>query len=103
MSKNTQMELRVITYREEGVWLAHCLELDIVAEGQSSKQAVKDLVDLCVLQIKTAVEENDLESVIRPAPPAIWTLFFSSKKKKRIKVAGCGLVNEIDERELELV
>jgi hypothetical protein len=103
MSKNLQIELRVVTYREDGVWLAHCLELDIVAEGKSSRKAVKDVIDLCVLQIKTAIEENDLPSVIRPAPPEIWTMFYSAKKKKRLKPAERGPVKEIDERELELV
>ena len=103
MPRDTQLELRVITYREDEVWLAHCLELDIVAEGKSAKKAVNDLVDLCLLQIKTAIEENDLESIIRPAPAEFWKLFFSAKKKKRIKPAERNLVKEIDERELELV
>ena len=103
MPRDFEMELRVITYREEGVWLAHCLELDIVAEGKTAKKAFADLVDLCLLQITTAVEENDLRSIIRPAPAEFWTLFFSSKKKKRIKPAQSGFVKAIDERELELV
>ena len=103
MSAKTQIELRIITYREENVWLAHCLELDIVAEGSSSKKAVKDLVDLCLLQVKTAMDENNLPSIIRPAPAEIWAMFFSARKKKQIKPSPDGPVNAIDERELELV
>ena len=103
MSAKTQIELRIIAYREDSVWLAHCLELDIVAEGKSSKRAVKDLIDLCLLQIKTAIDENDLPSIIRPAPAEIWAMFFSARKKKRFRPSPRGPVNEIDERELELV
>ena len=40
MSSKTQIELRVIAYQEEGVWLAHCLELDIVAEGTAASESV---------------------------------------------------------------
>ena len=102
MSDKTQFELRIVAYREEGIWLAHCLELDIVAEGKSSKKAVHDLVDLCILQIKVAIEENDLPAIIRPAPAEIWTMFFAATKKKRFKPSPRGPVTEIDERELEL-
>ena len=75
MTRKAQIELRVITYREDGVWLAHCLELDIVAEGKSPKKAVKDLVDLCVFQVKTAIEESDLLSILRPAPAEFWRMY----------------------------
>jgi hypothetical protein len=103
MADMTQFELRIVAYREEGVWLAHCLELDIVTEGKSSKKAVRDLINLCVLQIKVAIEENDLPAIIRPAPSEIWTMFFSATKKKRFKPTPRGPVTEVDERELELV
>ncbi|MBI3822651.1 MAG: hypothetical protein HY289_08225 [Planctomycetes bacterium] len=103
MPPKTQIELRVVTYQEDGVWLAHCLELDIVAEGKTSRQAFKDVVDLCNLQVNTAVEENDLLSIFRPAPAEFWKMFFTATKKKRVKPSANGVVKEIDERELELV
>jgi hypothetical protein len=103
MSSPTQIDLRVITYPEEGVWLAHCLELDIVAEGDTAKKALADLIDLCCLQIKTASDEGDLISIIRPAPPEYWKMYFSARKKKRIKPAGNGILSQIEEREFELV
>jgi hypothetical protein len=30
--------LRGIVYPEDGIWLAHCLEMDIVAEGDNPKR-----------------------------------------------------------------
>ncbi len=98
-----QLELRVIVYREDAFWLAHCLELDIVAEGDTPQHAAQDLLDLCTFQIKAAVEESDLISIFRPAPPEIWKLFFTSKKKKQAKLIRGGPITQIDERELELV
>jgi predicted RNase H-like HicB family nuclease len=84
MSDKTKFELRIVAYREEGAWLAHCLEFDIVADGKTSKKAVRDLIDLCILQIKVAIEENGLPSIIRPAPAEIWTMFLRATRKVRL-------------------
>jgi predicted RNase H-like HicB family nuclease len=79
----TRIDLRGVVYREGDVWIAHCLELDVVAEGDTPEKAIQDAVDLCVFQIETAVENNDLESVFRPAPSKFWTLFNSESAKRR--------------------
>ena len=76
MTNDLQIDLRAILSREDGVWLAHCLEMDIVAEGTTFRQATQDLVDLCVFQIQTAIEHHDLASVFRPAPPEVWNDFY---------------------------
>ncbi len=102
MSKMS-MTLRIIVYRESRLWLAHCLEMDIVAEGKAPAAAVKDLLDLCFLQINVAGEEGDLESIFRPAPPAIWKMFFTSQKKRMVKPPRGAPIEAIEERELSLV
>ena len=83
---NLRINLSAIVYQEDGVWIAHCLELDIVAEGADTNDAIRSLVSLCDLQIKTALEEGDLKSVFRPAPPEVWQMFSSGRvlaEKKR--------------------
>jgi hypothetical protein len=79
-ASNLHIALRVVVYHENGTWLAHCLEMDIVAEGENPQEAMKDLVDLCNLQVRVALEEGDLESVVRPAPPGIWKMFFMGEE-----------------------
>ncbi len=74
------LSLRAVLYPENGLWFAHCLELDIVAEGRTPKQAIKSLDELCELQVRVALDEGDLESIFRPAPAEIWKLFFMAKK-----------------------
>ncbi len=73
--------LRGIIYPENGVWLAHCLEMDIVAEGKTPQQALQDVVDLCNLQFQVALKEGDVASAFRPAPPEYWKLFFMAQKR----------------------
>lgn len=81
MSDKTQFELRIVAYREEGAWLAHCLELDIVAEGKSSKEAVRDLIDLCILQVKVAIEEMISPRSFDRRRPRFGRCFFPRRRR----------------------
>ncbi len=78
---NMSINLSAILYREGGVWLAHCLELDIVAEGSDASDAFDSLKSLRDLQITVALKEGDIESVFRPAPPEIWKLFAAGTER----------------------
>ncbi len=80
-ASNFSINLSAISYLEDGVWIAHCLELDIVAEGTDAKDAVDSLISLCDLQITTAMEEGDIESIFRAAPPEVWKMFATAKAK----------------------
>jgi len=68
--------LSVVTYREGEWWIAHCLQLDIAAEGQSASEALDSVMDLIDFQVSTALEVGDIESIFRPAPAEIWKMFW---------------------------
>ena len=70
-----RVSLRFVIYQEGEWWFAHCLELDLVAEGKSPKESLRDVLGLCATQIDVAVEAGDLASIFRPAPPEYWRLF----------------------------
>lgn len=98
-----KLDLRGIVYREGDQWFAHCLELDIVAEGKSPSAALADVVDLCNFQIEAAIDNNDLESVFRPAPAKFWNLYFSQTRKSRMpKIPPTKSLRRFDARELVL-
>jgi hypothetical protein len=78
---NLSINLSAIVYQEDGAWIAHCLELDIVAEGENADDAIRSLVSLCDFQIKVAMEEGDICSIFRAAPPEIWEMFSSGREK----------------------
>jgi hypothetical protein len=97
------IDLRGVVYQEGALWFAHCLELDIVAEGATPQEAVSNVLDLCDLQIASAVENNDLESIFRPAPAQYWSLFFQATRKSRVpKRAASKRLRRFDARELVL-
>jgi hypothetical protein len=79
VDENVRLDLRALLYEEDGVWVAHCLELDVPAEGDSPPLAVKNLVDLISFQVQAAIEDSNLASIFSPAPPEIWRLYTLAK------------------------
>jgi predicted RNase H-like HicB family nuclease len=101
MAEKLNIALRMVVYPEGGWWIAHCLELDIVAEGKTPEKAMRDLQDLCRFQIDVAMKEGDLDSVFRPAPGATWRMFFMGTTKRMPRKAA-GLVGKFEARQLAL-
>ena len=108
------MTWRFVVYKEQGFWLSHCLETDVVAEGASAAEALRNSRDLCDFQIRTAMRDGDIASIFRPAPKEIWLLFMNAKKtSKPIKALSRHrdkassnvkpVVDQIEAREYELV
>jgi hypothetical protein len=79
--QDLSINLSAIVYQEAGIWIAHCLELDLVAEGKDPDDALEALISLCDLQITVALNEGDLESVFKPAPPEFWKMFSKGRQK----------------------
>ncbi len=96
-----RIDLSGVAYPEGGWWIAHCLQLDIAAEGRTASEAFDALKSLCDFQIETAVEKGDLPSIFRPAPAEIWGLYATAKDSDKRLVSKPGqLVNRFETREL---
>lgn len=59
----------------DDLYLAHCLELDLVAEGSSPEEACQELFDVIDVQIRTCIENDNLENLFVPAPKDVWERF----------------------------
>ena len=79
--KETSFSTNILIKEEDGVFVAHCLELDIVAVGETLDQARKDIVDLVSAQIDYAFANDNIQNLFYPAPPEIWDQFFSCKEQ----------------------
>src|SRR5947209_16980874 len=99
--RTPRIGLRAIIYQEDGFWLAHCLEMDIVAEGATRQEAMKSLEDLCMLQIRVALEQGDLESIFRAAPPSVWKMYTLGEEKEMPRKV-IKPVDRFEVRELEI-
>lgn len=71
--------LDVLLYREDGQWVAHCLQLDLVEAGTTATEAEDALAGVIQHHIQWAIEDDDMENLFRPAPPETWKRFFTAK------------------------
>ena len=71
---------------ESQKYVAHCLELNLVATGKSHKEAMSDLIDIIEAHLRFADENDNWDNMFFPAPPEIWARFYNlSKETKTIK------------------
>ena len=86
--KKRGLIFNILIKEEDEVFIAHCLELDIVATADSTGQAQKDIIALVCAQVDYAFSNNNLENLYHPAPPEVWKEFFACKEQweKRYKL-----------------
>lgn len=62
----------------EGQWVAHCLELDIVSQGNSIAHAFKMISEAVCMVIADDLEDNLDPRSRRPAPKEYWDELWSA-------------------------
>ena len=74
--------LDVLVEMEEGEYVAHCLQFDLVAVAPTPDQAIEEIKGLITAQIAFALEHDNLENIFRPAPPEYWRKLWYAKQEK---------------------
>jgi hypothetical protein len=77
MGEGAAVTFNILIKEEDGLCVAHCLELDIVATADSVEQATDDIFDLVVAQVHYAFTNNNLDHLYHPAPPEVWKEFYA--------------------------
>lgn len=73
--------LKILEYKDGDRYIAHCLELDLVAEGTTTKEAKENLNNLFSSYLQFA-KENDIEQfAYHPAPKVYWDKFEKEYQK----------------------
>ena len=85
--KKSSMSFNVLIKKEPDYYIAHCLELDIVATASSIKSVQGDIIDLIKAQVGCAFSNDNLDNLYHPAPPEVWKEFFACKKAWEKKTA----------------
>lgn len=97
-----RLDIRAVLYREDEWWIAHCLELDLPAEGKTQREAIEALMELTETHIEQAMAEGALESIFRPAPQELWRMYSLASRDRRAPKLKKP-IHRLDVRELELV
>lgn len=82
------MPFRVCVYPctdERGVFVAHCLELDVIGDGTSVEAAISELLKVIETQIEICGRTG--AQLLFPAPGRVWQKYMAAKKINR-KVPG---------------
>ena len=76
-----QVNVNVIVYPEDGVWIAQCLEIDISCQAKTPNELYTRLMKNIAanLAISTHLGKNPLS--IGPAPKKFWQMFEQSKMR----------------------
>lgn len=81
------MIFNVLVKKEAGLFVAHCLELDIVATADDIKKVTSDIFDLIKAQLDYAFSNDNLQYLYRPAPPSAWKEFYDCKGQIEERIA----------------
>lgn len=62
------LQIRVLTYPEGGKIVAHALEMDILAYGDTEEKAIRELVELVDSQLLFAHQKREENLLLQKAP-----------------------------------
>ena len=65
----------------DGLFVAHCLELDLIGEGPTPREAIVELIQAIELQIEACKSPSQF---FFPAPAGVWQKYKQAKHAGRI-------------------
>ncbi len=86
-NKDISFTVNVLTKSEDGMFTAHCLELDIVAVADTLDNVQKEIVSLVCAQIDYAFSNDNIDNLFNPAPPEAWQELYKCKEQTERKYA----------------
>ena len=82
----TSMAFNILIKKEDEMWMAHCLELDIVSVAETKEAVVAELKDLIIAQIEYAFQNDNLDNLYKAAPASVWKEFYSCEAQEEERV-----------------
>jgi len=81
----------LIKQTKEYGFVAHCLELDLVATADTLEAVKADILDLIIAQIQYAFANDNVEYLYHSAPPEVWREFYECREQEteRYQVPNC--------------
>ena len=77
-----KLTLHSIIEKENGLYSALCLELDVASQGKTAIEAKKNLQEAIELYLEEVIEAKEEKDFIpRPAPRSEWIKFFKAEAK----------------------
>jgi hypothetical protein len=86
-----QFTFHVLIEPREGVYVAHCLEMGLVATANSQEDLPSIMQKMIVRQLEFAISNGNPQDIYHAAPQEVWERFKNAAEKEQ--------VNELDQIE----
>ena len=83
VEENRRFVFSTLLRRQDDLWIAHCLELDLVAAAPSMQDAETDLLSIIDEQVRYCITNNNMENLFHDAPKELWDEYRECKKQTR--------------------
>ena len=77
----TPLNLHVLFEENEKIVTAHCLDFDIVTQGENREEAEEMLKDAVLEHVLFALENDLIHKLYDPAPPEFWEKYYTQRFK----------------------
>lgn len=74
-----RIPIRVIFYKDEQSWVAHCLEFDLMGDGPTKPDALTQLKEAVNLQVAASLEADNAANLFKPADGRFFEMFAAGK------------------------
>jgi len=88
MPREESFSFKVLIRREPDAWVAHCLELNLVAEAETVEQVEADIIDIIIAHVRYAIENDNLTHMYHPAPESVWKDFLRCSDREETSYRG---------------
>jgi predicted RNase H-like HicB family nuclease len=79
VQKSLRLPLKVVFYKEDGNWVAHCLEFDLIGDGETREEALDALSDAIDIQIHATIAHKNPANLFSPADGKFFQMFAAGK------------------------
>lgn len=80
------IKAHVIIEKDADIYSAHCLEFDLVGEGDTLEMAENSIINNIVNYVTFAISKGLFDKIINPAPPEYWNKMLHSKFSRPITI-----------------
>lgn len=78
--KQVRIPIRVVFYREDDLWIAHCLEFDLLGHGRTIEEAFETLNQAIAIQFEDSVEHSNPDNLFTPAEGKYFRMFAEGER-----------------------
>jgi len=74
-----RVPIRVVIYQVEGSWVAHCLEFDLLGDGETQEEALERLAQAIRIQVEATRDFGNPANLFSPAEGKYFRMFAAGR------------------------